>query len=79
MKISKIRIDGYRLLNNFNLDLRDDLSLVIGKNNTGKTSLLNILSSYLASSQPTFTFEDFSLSAQKQLLAQLMEISPRPP
>ncbi|WP_282856208.1 ATP-dependent nuclease [Pseudoclavibacter helvolus] len=69
MKISKVSVDGYRLLNGFEMDLRDDLSLVIGKNNTGKTSLLNILSAYLSASQPRFAFEDFSVAKQRELLS----------
>lgn len=73
MKISKVSIDGYRLLNEFEMDLRDDLSLVIGKNNTGKTSLLNVLSVYLSGSQTGFVFEDFSVATQKELLTLLAD------
>lgn len=65
MEISKVSVDGYRLLNGFQMHLRDELSLVIGKNNTGKTSLLNILSASLSRSQPGFTLEDFSVATQK--------------
>lgn len=71
MKIAKVSVDGYRLLHGFEMDLRDELSLVIGKNNTGKTSLLNILSAYLSGSQPNFTFEDFSVAMQRVVLATL--------
>lgn len=53
------------------MDLRDDLSLVIGKNNTGKTSLLNVLNAYLSGSQPSFAFEDFSVATQRALLSTL--------
>jgi len=35
MKINKIEINNFRLLKNLKLDLEEDLSLVIGKNNTG--------------------------------------------
>lgn len=64
-------MDGYRLLSNFQLDLRDDLSLIIGKNNTGKTSLLNVLIASLAGSQ-SYVFEDFSIATQKTLVSALM-------
>ena len=56
------------------MDLRDDLSLVIGKNNTGKTSLLNVLSVFLTGSQSSFAFADFSLDVQRSLLANLASI-----
>jgi predicted ATP-dependent endonuclease of OLD family len=36
MNIFKIAIDNFRLLKEFSIDLEEDLSLVIGKNNTGK-------------------------------------------
>ena len=35
MKINKIQINNFRLLKNLKLDLEQDLSLVIDKNNTG--------------------------------------------
>jgi predicted ATP-dependent endonuclease of OLD family len=47
MKINKIEINNFRLLKNLKLDLEEDLSLVIGKNNTGKTSILSILDKIL--------------------------------
>jgi len=44
------------------LDLEDDLSLVIGKNNSGKTSLLIVLDKFLGvnSDQNNFSFDDFN-------------------
>lgn len=46
MKISKLQIENFRLLKNFSMDLEEDLSLVIGKNNTGKTSILFVLDKF---------------------------------
>lgn len=68
MKIANVKVQGYRLLDNFELDLCDELSLVIGKNNTGKTSLLNLLSAYLSGTKPRFAYEDFSIPIQQRLL-----------
>ena len=50
MKIKNVIIKNYRLLKNFSIDLEDELSLVVGKNNTGKTSLLTVMSKFLNSS-----------------------------
>lgn len=47
MKIAKINIFNYRLLKSFSLNLREDITLVIGKNNTGKTSLLSVMNKFL--------------------------------
>lgn len=67
MKISRIEINNYRLLSNFSVDLEKKLSLVIGKNNTGKTSFLSLLEKFLRTSKNTFSFEDFNLDFQKEI------------
>ena len=71
MKISKINIKNFRLLNDFTIDLEDNLSLVIGKNNTGKTSLLTVLERFLASSEKKFTYDDFNLELREQMITLL--------
>lgn len=43
MRIVKIKVKNYRLLRDFSLELENDLSLIVGKNNSGKTSILSIL------------------------------------
>lgn len=54
MKITKIHVNNYRILQNF--DFEDELSLVIGKNNCGKTSLLSILEKFIGSQSATNNF-----------------------
>ena len=66
MKIKKIEVKNYRLLKSFSLDLEDELSLVIGKNNCGKTSLLTVLDRFLNNKK--LTSNDFNLDYKKQLL-----------
>ncbi|MEO7486967.1 MAG: ATP-dependent endonuclease [Ferruginibacter sp.] len=62
MKVFKIEIENYRLLKKFCVDLEDELSLVIGKNNTGKTSLLSCLEKFLNQSDKNkFVVDDFNL------------------
>jgi len=60
MKICSIEIKNYRLLTEFRLDLEDNLSLVIGKNNTGKTSLLSALEKLYAETRK-ISFDDFNI------------------
>ena len=69
MRITKITVDNYRVLEKFEINLEDELSLVIGKNNTGKTSLLSILDKFIGgkSSSNAFLWDDFSVSFQKRL------------
>jgi len=68
MKITKIEIKNYRLLKNFSINIGEDLSLIVGKNNTGKTSLLNILQKFLHTTSNVFNFEDFSITFQKEII-----------
>ena len=74
MKIKKIKVRNYRLLKDFSIDLENDLSLVIGKNNTGKTSLLSILDKFLNQSERNkFTYDDFNIDFKEQLRSTLKE------
>jgi len=60
MKIAKVEINNFRALENFVLAIEEDLSVIIGKNNTGKTSLLSILDRFLGESKSSFEFHDFN-------------------
>ncbi|WP_448138451.1 ATP-dependent nuclease [Sphingobacterium siyangense] len=68
MKITKIDIENFRLLKDFSIDLEQDLSLVIGKNNTGKTSLLSVLDKFL-NEKVKFRYDDFNISFKTQFEA----------
>lgn len=72
MKIKQIQVQNYRLLKDFILDLEEELSLVLGKNNTGKTSILSVLEKFINSEKSKFTSEDFNL-VFKNLLKNLIE------
>jgi predicted ATP-dependent endonuclease of OLD family len=50
------------------MDLEKDLSLVIGKNNTGKTSLLSVMEEFInGSDRNKFSFDDFNIDFKKEL------------
>ena len=65
MKLKKMKVKNFRLLKDFELDFKEDLSLVIGKNNCGKTSALLILEKMLNSSK--LLWEDINIDFQKDL------------
>lgn len=67
MKIRNLQIKNFRLLGDFNLDVEENLSLVIGKNNTGKTSLLTLMNKFLNKDNPEFSFDDFNLKSLSEL------------
>jgi len=65
MYISRIKIQNFRLLKDATLNLKEDLSLLIGKNNTGKTSILVLLEHFFENRK--FYYEDFSISLRKDI------------
>jgi putative ATP-dependent endonuclease of OLD family len=70
MRVTKINIQNFRLLRNISVDLEKNLSVIIGKNNTGKTSFLLCLEKFIGSSSTknTFTFEDLNSEIKDHLL-----------
>lgn len=69
MKLDLAQIRNFRMLKELDVDFEDILSLVIGKNNSGKTSFLSILQKFLSENKPEFTFDDFNINTQKDILA----------
>lgn len=65
MRIQKITVHNFRLLSNVSIALEDDITLIVGRNNTGKTSLLEVIKAFL-STEDKLTFEDFSQSAYNE-------------
>lgn len=66
MKIKKIEVENFRLLKCFSMDLEEDLSLVIGKNNTGKTSILAVLDKFI-NEKSKFSYDDFNIDFKNEL------------
>ena len=66
MKITKVDIVGFRKLANNTIAFDDNITLVVGKNNTGKTSLIEIFHKFFGSEKTLFKFEDFSVDTYSQ-------------
>ena len=66
MRIIKIEVENFRLLKIFSMDLEEDLSLVIGKNNTGKTSILSVLDKFL-NEKSKFSYDDLNIDFKNEL------------
>ena len=43
MRIKNIQVRFFRMLAEVSIDLEDDITLIVGRNNTGKTSLLEVI------------------------------------
>lgn len=65
MKIERIKIKNFRLLKDSVLEMKDGLSLLIGRNNSGKTSLLVLFEKFY--NNENFTYDDFSISLRQQI------------
>lgn len=67
MQVSKIQIKNFRLLQDATLDVKEGLSLLIGKNNSGKTSLIVAFQKFFQDSK--FTLDDFPLCQRQKILS----------
>lgn len=59
MRITKIAIKNFRILQNTVMDFNRDLCLLLGRNNTGKTSFMVLIEKFLKNG--SFNFNDFLL------------------
>ena len=65
MKIKDVSIKNFRLLEEIRLNVEEDITLIVGKNNTGKTSLFEVVNMFF-SEKNNLSFHDFSQSAYVQ-------------
>lgn len=77
MKIEKISIQNFRLLKDFSLILKDNLSLIVGKNNCGKTSILTSLEKILNKTSSLF-WEDVNLSRRQEIFEKVKQVDDVP-
>ncbi|WP_201772999.1 ATP-dependent nuclease [Clostridium butyricum] len=77
MKITEIQVKNFRILQDLKLDLEETLSIIIGKNNCGKTSLLSVLNKFIGdkSSSNNFTYDDFNIELKKELYSCIKDIN----
>jgi predicted ATP-dependent endonuclease of OLD family len=66
VKITKLSACNFRVFKRVDVDLRNDLSLIIGKNNSGKTSLLVLFERFYQEANK-FSYDDFPLECRKLL------------
>lgn len=69
MQLSRIHIRNYRLLIDAELDVDPKTTLIVGRNNTAKTSCFECIGSVLAGE--SFSFHDYPLSKRAQLYSKI--------
>jgi predicted ATP-dependent endonuclease of OLD family len=70
VKINKIKIRNFRLLHDVEMRLEDGVTVVVGRNNCGKTSLSDVIRRFLADAS-SFDLEDFSSASYDDFCAAL--------
>ncbi|KJS66068.1 MAG: ATP-dependent endonuclease [Gammaproteobacteria bacterium HGW-Gammaproteobacteria-9] len=71
MKLRHAKIKNFRLLTDVQLALEDLTTVVVGRNNSGKTSLSEIIRRLLAEGTAAFQLEDFSSACYDRFCAAL--------
>ncbi|MHB8503630.1 MAG: ATP-dependent nuclease [Candidatus Acidiferrales bacterium] len=66
MHLSKIAVKNFRLLEDVQLSLEQATTVIVGRNNSGKTSLTELFRRLLLGSEPTFNLEDFHLGTHEK-------------
>ena len=69
MQLSKIKIQNYRLLIDADLEVDAKTTLIVGRNNTAKTSCFECIRSVLEGTP--FSFNDYPLSKRENLYTQI--------
>ena len=60
MYIHKVKVKNFRLLMDVELVLEDKTTLIVGRNNSGKTALSEVMRRFLMDKSTAFQLEDFS-------------------
>lgn len=65
MRINHVKIENFRLLRDVELGLEARTTLIVGRNNSGKTSLAELFRRLLSEKSLKFRLEDFSLGCHE--------------
>lgn len=71
MRIHQVEIKNFRLLANVELELEAQTTVIVGRNNSGKTSLSEVMRRLLSDSTTRFRLEDFSSASYDGFCAAL--------
>ena len=65
MFLKQIHVENFRLLMNYDVTLDEELTLFVGKNNAGKTSLMNIMSMVVNGNE--LKYDDYPIQCRHKL------------
>lgn len=68
MHVKSVEVNNFRLLSSATISLHGDRTIIVGRNNTGKTSFTELFYRLFSSKSPKFELEDFSASTYNHFL-----------
>lgn len=69
VKLSNVRVEGFRLLEEIQIAIERDATVIVGRNNSGKTSLTEVFDKFLGEQAGRFRLEDFSAGIRTKFVA----------
>lgn len=66
MKLVKMEVNDYRQFDNAVLDFDDDVTIIAGANNSGKTSLITLIKNMISNERITYTESDIPAKNMKE-------------
>ena len=68
MRVESAHIKGYRLFEDESISFDDSTTIIVGRNNSGKTSFVELFYKFFGSGKPAkFSVDDFSRNQRKSL------------
>ncbi len=68
IKLKHVEVEGFRLLENVGISIEETATVVVGRNNSGKTSLTEVFDRFLGEQAGRFRLEDFAAAIRPKFL-----------
>lgn len=68
IKLVNVQVEGFRLLENIEIAIEETATVVVGRNNSGKTSLTEVFDRFLGEQMGRFRLEDFAAAIRPKFL-----------
>lgn len=68
IKLLNVQVEGFRLLENIEIAIEETATVVVGRNNSGKTSLTEVFDRFLGEQAGRFRLEDFAAAIRPKFL-----------
>ena len=68
IKLASVQVHGFRLLETVDIAIESDATVIVGRNNSGKTSLTEVFDKFIGEHIGAFRLEDFSASVRSKFV-----------